>query len=245
MGRLHRPAADEVARHAAEAAAAAGNADEASDSGRQLVGQTTETVERLAGEVSAASEMMDRLGQDSERIGKILDVIRSIAEQTNLLALNAAIEAARAGEQGRGFAVVADEVRGLSARTQEATGQIHGMIENLQNGAREVTEAIGKSAREAQDVVEQAGQARSSLGRITAAVATISDMNNQIATATATATAATEQSSVAEEINRNIAAINQVADKTAAGTQQLESASRQLDELAARLRELIGHFRIA
>jgi methyl-accepting chemotaxis protein len=232
-------AADEVARHAAEAAAAAGNADEASDSGRQLVGQTTEAVERLAGEVSAASGVMDRLGQDSERIGEILDVIQSIAEQTNLLALNAAIEAARAGEQGRGFAVVADEVRGLAARTQEATGQIHGMIENLQNGTREAIDAIGKSAREAQDVVEQAGQARSSLGHITSAVATISDMNNQIATA------ATEQSSVAEEINRNIATINQVADRTAAGTQQLESASHQLDELAARLRELIGHFRIA
>ncbi len=232
-------AAEEVARHAADAAAAAGNADEASDSGRQVVAQTTDAVERLAHEVAAASEVMDRLGENSERIGEILDVIQNIAEQTNLLALNAAIEAARAGEQGRGFAVVAEEVRSLAARTQEATGQIHGMIETLQHGTREAVEAIGKSAREAHGVAEQAGQARSSLDHITSAVTAISDMNSQIATA------ATEQSSVAEEINRNIATISQVADQTAASTQQLESASRQLGELSARLRELIGHFRIA
>ncbi|WP_038088127.1 HAMP domain-containing methyl-accepting chemotaxis protein [Acidihalobacter prosperus] len=231
--------ADEVARHAAEAAQSAERAGDSSRSGRGVVDDTTRAIESLAARVEDASRVMNRLGKDSERIGEILDVIQGIAEQTNLLALNAAIEAARAGEQGRGFAVVADEVRGLASRTQEATGQIQQMVERLQGGAHDAVDTIGQSAEAAREVVVQATQARGALGDIATAVTTITDMNAQIATA------ATEQQTVAEEINRNIVAINGIAEETAAGTRQLESASAQLADIAQRLQRLVGQFRIA
>ncbi|AOV15879.1 hypothetical protein BJI67_01260 [Acidihalobacter aeolianus] len=231
--------AEQVAQHASEAAHSAGHADEAATNGQHVVGDTTRAIDELAKRVSEASGVMDRLGEDSERIGEVLTVIQGIAEQTNLLALNAAIEAARAGEQGRGFAVVADEVRNLAGRAQGATGEIQSMVERLQAGAKDAVAVIGRSATEAHEVVEQASQARGSLDSITTSVASISDMNTHIATA------ATQQQSVAQEIDRNVVAINEIAEETAAGTQQLESASRQLADIAQRLQAQIGHFRIA
>lgn len=231
--------AEQVAQHASEAAQSAERADASAASGQHVVGDTTRAIDELARRVGEASEAMGRLGADSEKIGEILGVIQGIAEQTNLLALNAAIEAARAGEQGRGFAVVADEVRSLAGRAHDAAGEIHAMVESLQAGAKDAVTVIGRSTAEAHEVVAQASQARSSLDSITASVATISDMNTHIATA------ATQQQSVAEEINRNVVAINEIAEETAAGTQQLESASRQLADIAQRLQAQIGQFRVA
>jgi len=227
----------EVTRYATEASEAAQSADSQVQDGKGVVQQTVSSIDSLATEIEAATLLIKELESDCINIGQILDVIRGIAEQTNLLALNAAIEAARAGEQGRGFAVVADEVRTLASRTQVSTQEIQSMIESLQEGSKSAVKAMTASQQRSQQSVEQAVNARSSLDAITEVVATISNMNIQIATATE------EQSSVSEEINQNVVNISQVVDQTAEGAQQTLAASNELSKLANELQTLVGQFR--
>ena len=228
----------EVARNTTEAADAAQNAENASNEGRAVVGKTIDAIDSLASEVERAGEVINRLEADSEAIGGVLDVIRGIAEQTNLLALNAAIEAARAGEQGRGFAVVADEVRTLASRTQESTSEIQTMIERLQSGSQEAVKVMSKSKKDADVTVDQAAQAGASLQAISDAVAVINEMNVQIATA------AEEQNAVAENINQSVVNIGEITEQTAAGAQQTASASNELNELAEHLAGMIKQFKV-
>ena len=228
----------EVARNAAHAADAANDANNQAQTGRQVVDSNIQSIRKLASEIASTAKLIDKLSADSESIGSVLDVIRGIAEQTNLLALNAAIEAARAGEQGRGFAVVADEVRTLAQRTQQSTSEIRDMIERLQNGARDAVTAMEKGREQTEASVTQATSAGNSLAAITQSIASISDMNTQIATA------AEEQSAVAEEINRNIATINTVADETADSAAQTASASEELAGLATDLQSTVAKFRV-
>lgn len=228
----------EVARHAQEAASTATEADNVASEGSHVVEQTIGSINVLVSEIENAASIIKKVEQDSVEIGTVLNVIKSIAEQTNLLALNAAIEAARAGEQGRGFAVVADEVRTLASRTQESTQEIHSMIERLQSGSQQAVQAMSNSQEKAQVTVDQAGAAGSSLQAITTNVASISDMNLQIATA------AEEQSSVSEEINRNVTEISQIAEQSADGAQQTAKASGELASLANHLQNLIKQFKV-
>ena len=228
----------EVAQNAARAAEAAHLADSESASGKRVVSQTIDVIGALADEVEKATNAIHQLEQDSDQIGTVIDVIRGIAEQTNLLALNAAIEAARAGEQGRGFAVVADEVRTLASRTQQSTTEINEMIAHLQAGAANAVKVMDVSRKQAHAGVEQVTQAGVSLDSITQAVATINDMNTQIASA------AEQQSAVAEEINRNVATISEVAEQTSEGAQQTTAASEELAQLAEELQTMVGKFKL-
>jgi len=228
----------EVANNTSAAAEAAQNADNAANDGRQVVGKTIEVIDRLAQEVRRAGEVINRLESDSESIGGVLDVIRGIAEQTNLLALNAAIEAARAGEQGRGFAVVADEVRTLASRTQESTQEIQNMIERLQSGAHEAVRVMEQGSACADESVAQASKAGTALDAISEAVAVISQMNMQIASA------AEEQNAVADEINKSVVAISEITEQTAAGAQQTASASNELNQLSEQLSSVVQRFKI-
>ena len=228
----------DVARNTADAAQAADHANQEVDSGNQVVRQTIASIGRLAGEVRKGGEVIGRLSSDSKNIGSVLDVIRGIAEQTNLLALNAAIEAARAGEQGRGFAVVADEVRTLAQRTQQSTREIQEMIEQLQKGAMEAVRVMEEGRSQAEASVEQAGQAGQSLDTIRNAVSTIHDMTTQIASATE------EQSAVAEEINRNIVNISDGVEQAAGGIEQTTDASGQLARLADGLQAVVTRFKL-
>lgn len=230
--------AQDVARNATQAAEAASHADRAANQGRHIVQDTGATITELAGEIGRAVDVVQTLARDSENIDAILVTIRSIAEQTNLLALNAAIEAARAGEQGRGFAVVADEVRNLAQKTQQATGEIQQMIQQLQNGTRDVVQVMEQSQSRTQRSVEQADAAAEALQAITQAVSLINDMNNQIASA------AEEQSAVAEDINRNVTNIGQVANEVASGADEASQASAQLTKLAEQQRRLINQFKV-
>ncbi|WP_455203390.1 methyl-accepting chemotaxis protein [Kaarinaea lacus] len=229
---------NEMSKNATSAAVAAQHADDAANKGRQEVGHTIESIDTLAQEVEKAADVIASLAKDSEAIGTVLDVIKGIAEQTNLLALNAAIEAARAGEQGRGFAVVADEVRTLASRTQQSTAEIQTMIERLQAGAKDAVSVMDYSRDKASQTVGQAAKAGTSLQEITSAVATINDRNTQIAAAAA------QQNAVAEEINRNVVKISEVTDLTAAGAQQTASASNELNEFAEQLKVLVGQFKV-
>ncbi len=228
----------EVAHHAGSAAEAALKADDESRNGRVIVDDTKQAIDALAQEIEHASEVINTVESDSENIGGVLDVIRGIAEQTNLLALNAAIEAARAGEQGRGFAVVADEVRTLASRTQTSTEEIHAMIERLQTGTGKAVNVMHKSKEKARETVVKADEAGDALGNIAAAVGTINEMNTQIATA------AEEQGSVAEEINRNVDAINNISELTAESAQRTATTGDRLSQVADELRGLAGAFRI-
>ncbi len=228
----------EVARSASSAAESATTADKQAAHGQQEVNQTIRAIDTLAGEVEQASTAMQQLEADSRNIGAVLDVIRGIAEQTNLLALNAAIEAARAGEQGRGFAVVADEVRVLAQRTQQSTQEIEAMIEQLQQAAVSTSRVMEKGHHLAQETVVQARSAGESLDTIAAAVGIISDMNTQIASAVE------EQSAVAEELNKNISNISRIAEMSAEGSHQTAMASEEIRHLADELESLVGRFKV-
>jgi methyl-accepting chemotaxis protein len=227
----------EVAKHAVNASTAANTADKETQQGGQVVQSTIASINDLAGEVERATNVIHRLGEDSENIGKILDVIRGVAEQTNLLALNAAIEAARAGEQGRGFAVVADEVRTLASRTQNSTKEIHDMIGRLQQGSREAVEVMEVGRDRARSSVECAGDAGKSLQLISDAVMAITDMNTQIASA------AEEQSAVAEDINRKVVNINGIADQSVDAIMQVADATQKLSMLSNELQAMVQQFR--
>ncbi|WP_313222260.1 methyl-accepting chemotaxis protein [Stutzerimonas nitrititolerans] len=227
----------DVARNAAQAAASAQAADREAQQGQQVVHETVSSIESVSVEVEHTASAIQRLEADSQSISAVLEVIRGVAEQTNLLALNAAIEAARAGEQGRGFAVVADEVRTLASRTQQSTLEIQQVIEQLQSGARNAAEVMHRGRAQVDSSVLQAQQAGSSLTSITSAVASISDMNTQIASA------AEQQSAVSDEISQNVVNINQVADRVTESASQTAQASSQLAHLAVGLQSLVGQFK--
>lgn len=228
----------EVARHASDAADGAHAAKGHAQGGQLVVQDTCEAINALNDEVDQASQVISDLEVHTDKIATVLDVIRGIAEQTNLLALNAAIEAARAGEQGRGFAVVADEVRNLSKHTSKATTEIQTMIEHLQKGVGDAVQVMSSGQQRAKHAVEKAAQAGQALSAITEAVTTISDMNAQIASA------AEEQSSVTEEISLNVNTISDNANQSAGSSQQVSSASEALAELATDLTGQIKRFKI-
>jgi methyl-accepting chemotaxis protein len=229
---------NEVAGNISHAATAAQEANEQTGEGRRVVEQTMAEIRDLAEKIEQSADTVQNLEQDSQDISTILDVIKGIAEQTNLLALNAAIEAARAGEQGRGFAVVADEVRTLASRTQESTNEINQMIEKLQHGSRQAVATMNQSRDQARSAVEQAAMAGDSLAAIAAAVARIDDMSTQIASA------AEEQGVVAEEVNRNIVQISEMASTSAEGAEHTATASQDIARLANDLEGLVHHFKV-
>ena len=228
----------EVASNAEIAASAANQADTEAEQGKQVVNTTISSINTLASEVEKAASVINQLEEDSDSIGSVLEVIQGIAEQTNLLALNAAIEAARAGEQGRGFAVVADEVRSLASRTQQSTQEIQAMIERLQKGSRDAVNVMESGQNQAQVTVKQAALAETALSEISGAVAQINEMNAHIAEASR------QQGTVVEEINVNIVNITQVADDSANGADQLSAASQELANLAVDLEAQVSHFKI-
>jgi methyl-accepting chemotaxis protein len=228
----------EVARNAEAAAASTEQADRRVDSGSQVVRQTLQRIDQLAGAMDATTASIQRLSQDTQRIDAVLEVIKNVAEQTNLLALNAAIEAARAGEQGRGFAVVADEVRALARRTQQSTAEIEALIAALREGSRRAVADMAQSASLVNQTVEGANQTEGALAAIAEAVARIFEMNQQIAAA------AEQQSAVAEEINRSVTSIRDIADQSASAMEQTAASSIQLAELGRELQGMAGHFRL-
>ncbi|MGY2291237.1 methyl-accepting chemotaxis protein [Pseudomonas sp. SDO528_S397] len=230
--------AQDVARSAAQAAQAARDADQATRQGLSVIDRTTTSIDSLAADMNTAMGQIEGLAADSEKIGSVLEVIRAIAEQTNLLALNAAIEAARAGEAGRGFAVVADEVRNLARRTQESVEETRVVIEQLQSGTQEVVSSMGKRHRQAQGSVEQVGQAVTALRQIGDAVTVITDMNLQIASA------AEQQSAVAEEINSNVATIRDVTESLSEQANESARVSQALNSLANQQQGLMDQFRV-
>ncbi|WP_313090910.1 HAMP domain-containing methyl-accepting chemotaxis protein [Stutzerimonas nitrititolerans] len=228
----------EVARNAEQAAQAATEADVEARDGDRVVAEVVTQIERMASEVIRSSEAMTALQSDSDKIGSVMGVIRAVAEQTNLLALNAAIEAARAGEAGRGFAVVADEVRGLAQRTQKSTEEIEQLVSALHGGTQQVAAIMQGSRSLTDSSVELARRAGTSLASITRTVSNIQAMNQQIATA------AEEQSAVAEEISRSVVNVRDVAEQTAAASEETAASSVELARLGTQLQTMVSRFRI-
>jgi len=226
----------EVARNTGEAAEAAQKADEQVNVGKQEISSTIQLIKGVSEEVNNAADVVRKLQGESESIGAVLDVIRGVAEQTNLLALNAAIEAARAGEQGRGFAVVADEVRSLASRTQQSTQEIQQMIEGIQGGARNAVGAMENGCKHVVSSVLQAEKTGTALDIIADMVGNISNMNIQVASATE------EQSSVTEEINRNVVNISDASETNSALSTQTQETTEELKRFANQLRSLVLQF---
>ena len=228
----------EVARNAEEASEAAVAADQQAREGDKVVGEAIAQIERLAKEVGNSTEAMSHLKRESDKIGSVLDVIKSVAQQTNLLALNAAIEAARAGEAGRGFAVVADEVRSLAQRTQKSTEEIEELIVGLQTGTQQVATIMDNSRSLTDSSVELTRRAGGSLESITRTVSAIQSMNQQIAAA------AEQQSAVAEEINRSVLNVRDVSEQTSAASEETAASSVELARLGTHLQMLVGRFKV-
>ena len=228
----------EIARNAEQAFAIASDAANQATEGEHEVRETVSQVNGLAKEVSQSMEIIQGLQTETANIGTVLDVIKSVAEQTNLLALNAAIEAARAGEQGRGFAVVADEVRSLAQRTQSSAQEIEALVTSLQSSAENSVSAMESSATLASDTLKRATATGASIARITGAVEEIKQYNSQIATASE------QQTSVAEEINQNITSIRDVTDQSASSSNQTASSSSELARLGSELQTLVSRFRL-
>jgi len=229
----------EVARNAAEAANYADQANDESIAGREIIANTNRSIQSLETVVGNAVEVINQLQTQSNNIGAVLNVIGEIADQTNLLALNAAIEAARAGEQGRGFAVVADEVRALAHRTQQSTQEIHSMVQGIQDGTNRAVSAMQEGMSETRRSVQYVSETGSVFESILSAVKQISDMNSQIASSVE------EQILVIEEINRNTVNITQVGVETLKGAEQSVSATSELAKMAMGMSEVVGRFRMA
>ena len=231
-------AAQEIARNAAQASNQASDARNLAEDGQQVVDRSIKAMNQLSSMLSASSSNIESLNSKTVNIGQILEVITSISQQTNLLALNAAIEAARAGEAGRGFAVVADEVRNLAHRTQESAQQVQTMIEELQVGARESVSTMSDSQRHSQDSVEIANLAGERLNSVTQRIGEIDGMNQSVATATE------EQTAVVESINVDITEINTLNQEGVENLQATLRACSDLEQQASRLKQLVGSFRI-
>ena len=227
-----------VAHSAAQAASDANEATEAAGEGRQIVQQTVSSIQQLADNVRETADVIGRLESDSNKVGSVLDVIKGIAEQTNLLALNAAIEAARAGEQGRGFAVVADEVRTLASRTQQSTEEIQSTIEQLQSAAHSAVEVMSRGTEQATTSVDTANKAGSSLETITSTIGRINNMNEQIAHNTE------DQRMVAVDIVKHVDEIHERTEKTAQSSGQLGTMCNELADLAQHLESIAKQFRV-
>lgn len=228
----------EVSGNASGAAEAAQNADNSAQEGLNVMEQTMQAIKLLSDEVNNVAQAMDKLEQDTSSVGDVLGVIKGVAEQTNLLALNAAIEAARAGEQGRGFAVVADEVRALAQRTQESTEEIQQIIETVQSGASTAVNAMRIGQERTGSTVELAGKAGDSIRAITSSISQIRDMNTQIATA------AEEQSYAAEEINKNVVNVVNLVQHAHQTAQHSTQVANSLDNTSRKMSELIAHFKV-
>jgi len=227
----------EIARSAEQAADAVKGANDQAVAGLDVMGQTTRGITELAHEVESAADVINQLETESQSIGTVLDVIRGIAEQTNLLALNAAIEAARAGEQGRGFAVVADEVRTLASRTQQSTEEINEMIARLQKGTSDAVKVMNEGSEKASSTVELAATSANALEKIVDSVGTISEMNIQIATA------AEEQSSVAQEIDQSIVRISKLSEESRENSNRVSNSTSDLNNLGNKLNQIISTFK--
>ncbi len=228
----------DVANSASQAASAADQANQEAESGAGVVKRTIAAIHSLSESVTQSSEKLSEVEQEVHNISTILDVIRGIAEQTNLLALNAAIEAARAGEQGRGFAVVADEVRSLASRTQDSTQEIQNIIEQLQQGTQSTVNAMDQGKKQAMSCVEQADETNETLQTIIHAIGVINDMNMQIASASE------QQSTVAESINENIVNVRQIAEENAVASDETRQSSGEIARLAEQLNQLVTRFKI-
>jgi methyl-accepting chemotaxis protein len=227
-----------VVKHASDSAGAAQKAKEQAEAGKISVDQTISSIRSLSNKVEDSVEVIKTLEQSSLEIGSVVEVITAISEQTNLLALNAAIEAARAGEQGRGFAVVADEVRNLAQRTRESTSEIQEMIHNLQESTSSAVKVMDTSKDEAHDTVEKSILTGQALDGVLEIITHINDTNKQVTSSVE------EQSNVVEDINSNISAINSAAEQTEVGSQQNTEASQEMMQLCQELHKLVSGFKV-